>query len=329
MQAQPPDRGKEHEDSRRLFKAHDVARAADSIGMGSEYMELSAWLAQIKPKPALQPAVERFLNAFESDAAWILGPGRSGAETGEFLEARSHFTQGLEDLRRVGMADIRRPGMEFFPRLSNALELVRLRMPLTDETLQYPAQDMVHCSPEVTRRLFIQMKTLSLLGELNEQEVANLRLKADSESEIHILPVTSISLRELQGDTSYPHNMFHRIFSPSIRDDRVEAAEPLRLRPEPERLTQYLLETGFTRERLAAMEERMMYGAWYRRVRELYDEPAQTKSHKAPDVFQPGLPLAGDLTRGKADEHPVEDVPVKEQRLLGFAEDKEKKNKPR
>jgi hypothetical protein len=158
-------------------------------------------------------------------------------------------------------------------RLPTAVELVRLRLPITEETLGF-GPDIRAGSAELTRRVFLNLKTIDVLARMNAQ-----RLEPPEAERVDSIRPRLENILMMQTSNRYL-NMASAAFR-EIFDGR----DAMRLQPTPVELERYLLDTGFGRDKLAIMPSEQRYAVWGRRVDEL-----RMGFPKPPLDPQPNLP---------------------------------------
>jgi hypothetical protein len=166
---------------------------------------------------------------------------------------------GAKPLRGEGLAEALETlaGVEG-SHLTNAVELVRLNMPVNDETLGLEAMWLERATPQHTRKFYINIKTLQLIAQMNPGSLEPQQME-------RIPGTDAMYLAMMQKDTkslNHPGDVFREVFY---------GRHEIRLTPTLEELDRYLLETGFSRDQMARMWDKpqQKQAIWSTRLDEL------------------------------------------------------------
>jgi hypothetical protein len=166
-------------------------------------------------------------------------------------------------------------------RLPVAIELTRLNLPFTEETLGFNGGTLQSLKGEYARKIFFRLKTLHVLAEINYSSMT-----PPERDSVLDLPPTAETLMVLQiapESRNIPTNLFREIFDGKLGK---------RLEPPEDRLDRFLVETGFAEVHLRTMEARQKYGIWNSRIVKLREgfTAERPKGESAPRQLElPGL----------------------------------------
>lgn len=159
--------------------------------------------------------------------------------------------------------------------LPTAVELTRLNMYSSKETLGFDVAHLTKCKSKYTKKLYVQLKTLELLGKMNAEQLP------PPNAELIPKP-TAFSLWSLQENPDSlgrPSKVFNQLFT-----DRSE----MNLTPSGDQIDSYLRATGFTEDQMSAMWEKpqQKMAIWLSRVKSLREGFPSGEEGTFPDLLQ-------------------------------------------